>query len=237
MHNAVLPLTTVVIALASQVSIAEQPKATEHRPQQIEGWTVRIDGRLFAPAHVEFGKEATVLLADRLRDVKRSLRTERIKQLQRVVIQLDLTHGRLERMQYHPSREWLQKNGYDPALEQCVHVPVAANFLEPRHQQVQPWSVMHELAHAYHDQVLGFEDRQVLEAWQAYRHTGGGNDVLHVDGERTEHYALTDHKEFFAEMSEAYLGRNDFYPFVRGELREDFPEVYRLMRAVWGPLK
>ena len=30
------------------------------------------------------------------------------------------------------------------------------------------------------------------------------------------HYALTNHKEFFAEMSEAYFGMNDFFPFNRG---------------------
>ena len=42
--------------------------------------------------------------------------------------------------------------------------------------------------------------------------------------------------EFFAEMTESYFGQNDFYPFNRAELRRDEPEVYALMRKLWGPL-
>ncbi len=42
-------------------------------------------------------------------------------------------------------------------------------------------------------------------------------------GPTREHYALTDEKEFFAEMTEAYFGANDFYPFVVGELKHAQP--------------
>ena len=47
------------------------------------------------------------------------------------------------------------------------------------------------------------------------------------------HYALTDHKEFFAEMTESYFGSNDFFPFNRAELKDAEPEVYELMKQVW----
>jgi hypothetical protein len=47
------------------------------------------------------------------------------------------------------------------------------------------------------------------------------------------HYALTNHKEFFAEMTESYFGVNDFFPFNRAELRESEPEIYALLRDVW----
>ena len=42
--------------------------------------------------------------------------------------------------------------------------------------------------------------------------------MLFVAGGKVRHYALTDHKEFFAEMSESYFGSNDFFPFNRAEL-------------------
>ena len=38
----------------------------------------------------------------------------------------------------------------------------------------------------------------------------------------------------FAELSEAYFGRNDFYPFTRKELEKHDPAGYRLMRETWG---
>jgi hypothetical protein len=59
--------------------------------------------------------------------------------------------------------------------------------------------------------------------------------VLHIDGRRTRHYALTDQKEFFAEMSEAYFGMNDFFPFNRAELQEAEPDLLELLRNIWGP--
>jgi hypothetical protein len=60
--------------------------------------------------------------------------------------------------------------------------------------------------------------------------------VLTSPGGHREHYGLTNEKEFFAEMTESYLAVNDFYPFVAGELKEAEPEIFNLMRDIWGPL-
>jgi hypothetical protein len=57
-----------------------------------------------------------------------------------------------------------------------------------------------------------------------------------VKGHRTRHYALTNHKEYFAEGTEAYFGANDFHPFVRAELKSFDPELHRVLREIWGPL-
>ena len=35
-------------------------------------------------------------------------------------------------------------------------------------------------------------------------------------------------------MSEAFFDTNDFYPFVRAELRDFEPEVFALLKAVWS---
>jgi hypothetical protein len=40
--------------------------------------------------------------------------------------------------------------------------------------------------------------------------------------------------EFFAEMTEAYFGVNDFFPFNRAELKEAEPDIYALLADVWG---
>jgi hypothetical protein len=40
--------------------------------------------------------------------------------------------------------------------------------------------------------------------------------------------------EYFAELSEAYFWVNDFYPFVRAELREHDPAGYAAVEAAWG---
>ena len=43
-------------------------------------------------------------------------------------------------------------------------------------------------------------------------------------------------KEYFAEASEAYFGTNDFYPFVRAELKKHDPEMFRLLEKLWHPV-
>ena len=228
-------IATMAVARADGENKADKP--VSHSWRDIEGWRIHVDNRLLEGEHAEFGATALQLLEDRLRDVKRLVQPNRVESLQRVVIQIDLSHGKLTSMQYHPSAGWLRDNGYSEDLVKRVHIPKAAHFTDPHHQQVQPWSVLHELAHAYHDQVLDFGNKQIRAAWESYRDAGHGDDVLHVNGHRTEHYALTNHKEFFAEMSEAYVGHNDFYPFNRGELRHALPEVHALMRELWGPLR
>lgn len=49
-----------------------------------------------------------------------------------------------------------------------------------------------------------------------------------------KHYALNNSQEYFAETSEAYFGTNDFFPFVRAELKEHDPRGFGLMEKVWG---
>jgi Mlc titration factor MtfA (ptsG expression regulator) len=51
-------------------------------------------------------------------------------------------------------------------------------------------------------------------------------------------YAMTDHKEYFAEATEAFFGRNDFFPFTADELQKHDPGIFALLQKVWaGPPK
>jgi hypothetical protein len=158
---------------------------------------------------------------------------DKLKKLQAVVIVLDLTHGNLQSMQYHPSADWLKANGYSTELAKCVHIPRAADLPTKRNTNEQPWVVLHELAHAYHDQVLGFDEPRIRDAYEKYKKSGRGEKTLLYSGARVQHYALTDHKEFFAEMTEAYFGVNDFFPFNRAELKEAEPEIFELLKLLW----
>jgi dipeptidyl-peptidase-4 len=54
------------------------------------------------------------------------------------------------------------------------------------------------------------------------------------NGKTVRHYALTDHKEYFAEGTEAFFNRNDFYPFVRAELEKHDPTLHNLLLEIWG---
>ena len=76
---------------------------------------------------------------------------------------------------------------------------------------------------------------KIKQVFQNYRKSGRGEKTLLFNGSRVRHYALTDQKEFFAEMTESYFGVNDFFPFTRAELKESEPEIFELMQGIWGP--
>lgn len=215
-------------------AVADLPKPTSHTLRKLEGWTVRVDDRLLQPPNAELGKRSLKFLEERLYEIKAVVPAEPLAKLQTVTIVLDLSHGRLHVMQYHPSAGWLQANGYAADLAKCVHIPVAADLATARNIREQPWVVLHELSHAYHDQVLGFNDPRILAAYEQYKKSGHGDAALLFNGQRVRHYGLTDPREFFAEMSEAYFGMDDFFPFNRAELTTAEPEICKLMADIWG---
>jgi dipeptidyl-peptidase-4 len=157
-----------------------------------------------------------------------------LAKLQSVAIWIERDHPRLKAMQYHPSRDWLVEHGHDPRLARAVHITRAADLLSREQMLKHPAVVLHELAHAYHDQVLGFDQPEIVAAFEAAKADGSYEDVLLYTGERVRHYALTDHKEYFAEGTEAYFYRNDFFPFVRAELATHDPGFHQLLGEVWG---
>ncbi len=193
-----------------------------------------MDDRLLNGDGAELGKRALQLLQSKLFELTLVMPSDKLPQLQQVPIWLDRTHGDLKSMQYHPSAGWLREHGYSTNLAKSVHIPDAARFMTPDHYVKQPWAVLHELAHAYHDRVLGFDHAAITSEWQKVKTSGRFDSVLHIYGHQTKHYALTDQKEFFAEMTEAYFGVNDFYPFNRAELRQSAPEVFELLQKIWG---
>jgi hypothetical protein len=214
---------------------AEPPKPTSRTTRVIEGWTVRIDDRLLAPPNDALGTRALRLLEAKLADITFVVAQESLAKLRAVPIVIDLKHGKLGTMQYHPSAGWLEAHGYARDLARCVHIPEAADLVTRRNINEQPWVILHELAHAYHDQVLGFDEPRILEAYERFKKSGHGDAALLYDGKRVRHYGLTDPKEFFAEMSEAYFGMDDFFPFNRAELMTAEPEIYALLRSIWEP--
>ena len=212
------------------------PLPGSHTPRQIEGWTVRVDDRLVAGDNAANGEKAVKLLTARLVLIGIVVPEKPLAKLREVPIQLDLTYGSLRNMQYHPSADWLKEHGYSEQLAKCVHIPDVQDFLSPFENHRQPWAVLHELAHAYHDRVLGFDQPRIRAAYEKFRDGGRYKSVLTSPGPMRQHYALTDQKEFFAEMTECYFGTNDFYPFVAGELKQAEPDVFALLRDIWGSL-
>ncbi len=201
--------------------------------QDIEGWTVDIDPQLLEGEHAELGARALTMLANHFQRIAILVPEHRLAQLRQVGVWIEYRHPTLGSMQYHPSRAWLERHGHDPRLTKKVHITRAEQLLDREQMLKHPAVILHELAHGFHDQFLGFDEPRILAAYEKAKASGTYDKVLLYNGRRVRHYAMTDHKEYFAEGTEAFFYRNDFYPFVRAELQEHDPKLHDLLVDIW----
>jgi Mlc titration factor MtfA (ptsG expression regulator) len=102
----------------------------------------------------------------------------------------------------------------------------------------QPWMVLHELAHAYHDQFLGgYENPEIRAQFDRAMRAKLYDAVPRISGRTERAYAAVNPMEYFAETSEAFFGTNDFYPFVRSELKHHDPQMFQLLEKLWDVAK
>jgi dipeptidyl-peptidase-4 len=241
-----LRLAAPLVLLASTAWLAFGEKKEDTPPEKIgwiepvkkniEGWTVHVDPSLLEGGkHREEGKKALMMLANHLQRISILLPEEPLAKMKKMEIWLEHEHPELSTMQYHPGADWLKGRGYDPRLAKKVHITRAAALFSRNQMLKHPAVILHELAHAYHDQVLGFDEKSIIAAYDAAMDEGILDKVQLFTGREGRHYAATNHKEYFAEATEAYLYRNDFYPFVAAELRDFDPKGFQLMNDTWGP--
>ena len=237
--NKVLTALFLSLVVSGSFTDAAEKKKVFYDPitKNVEGWTIRVDPKLLAPGNKEVSEQAFGALTNHLQRVKYIVDAEHVRQLQKLPIWMDLSHPELTNMQYHPSKKWLIEHGHDPRLAKHVHLPQAERLYARYMWAKHPYVVMHELAHAYHDQVIGYGHPAILSAYEDAKRRGIYEKVLLHTGRRTRHYSLTNHKEYFAESTEAYFGVNDFYPFVRAELKEHDPRMFQVMEQFWGKIE
>jgi hypothetical protein len=229
-------LTKPLITRAADKSPSAKPNPQRFNPIQrtIEGWTVQVDPALLDGSPESEEQRAITLLANHLQRISILVTGNTLSQLRTIPIWIEKEHPSLRSMQYHPSKGWLESNGHDPRLTRHVHIPVARHLLSRGQLLKHPAVVLHELAHGFHDQILSFDEPRIIAAFEEAKRKDLYANVLLYTGKRVKHYGLTNHKEYFAEGTEAFLYRNDFFPFVRAELKEYDPTFHDLLESIWG---
>ena len=231
----------VLVLLAALPAAGQDRKAKkpfiptkDYREQKIEGWTVRVNKSLLADRK-QLGTKALRVLKAELFEITRLVPGPALAELRKVPIWLGVDDGSAPCAEYHPSQKWLKENGYNPDKVKAVEIGNAGRFVKWIRQQ--PMMVLHELAHAYHDRVLGFDHAKIKAAYEAAKKSGTYDKVLRYKGTTEKAYALTDPMEYFAEATEAFFGENDFFPFVNVELKRHDPVLYKLLQKIWGTNK
>ncbi len=225
-----------MIAAALAVCLLAAPEP-EYEPTEnytvrtIEGFAIYVNNRLL-DEKADLGREALALLRVKLYDINRVVPPRALAELHKVPIWVEVEDKRHPGGCYHPSRQWLTEHGFNPEKARSVEIGNAANFLT--WSLDQPSMVLHELAHAYHHRVLGYDNEDIKQAYKRAVEGGSYESVFHCRGKTRRAYALENDQEYFAELSEAFFGTNDFYPFVRAEVKQHDPHMYDTLMKLWG---
>lgn len=246
-------LPIVLLVLLSWASLAQTPAGSKpaktpkpaagppydptghYEVQQIEGWGVLVNRRLRRddPALCE---QTLKLLGLQLYQITRKVPAGPLAKLRKVTLWVEAAEPHHPCMAYHPNAGWLREHGMNPEKAKCVEVANARNFLTWTLDQ--PWMVLHELAHAYHDQFLGgYAAPEIRAQFDRAMHAKLYDAVQRINGRTERAYAAVNPMEYFAETTEAFFGTNDFYPFVRSELKHHDPAMYQLLEKVWEVAK
>ncbi len=141
-------------------------------------------------------------------------------------------------MVYHNSSGWLIQQGMNPNMAVGIEIINTKNFVAWTSDWVQPMMVLHELSHCYHHLILGLDSISVIHAYESAMASGIYNAVHYntITGPLRPAYAKTNNLEYFAELTESYFGKNDYYPFTRDQLRIHDPIGFQVMKETWGAL-
>lgn len=232
-------MMVLFVARADPERAGESKAAKRFDPivREIEGFKVHIDPKMLEGEHSAGGAKALTMLASNLLRITIMIPEDRLKQLQGIGIWIEHDHPEIdvEPGPYHPGAEWLVERGYDERLAKKVHITRAASLLDRRQLAKHPSVILHELSHAFHDQILGgYDEPRILAAYKKAMAAGIYDEVLDHLGRKVRAYAASTPMEYFAEGTEAYFDRNDFYPFVRAELKEHDPVLHDLLEEIWG---
>jgi dipeptidyl-peptidase-4 len=222
--------------LVSADAPAPEPVA---ETRALRGWTLHIDRALLA-AEPELTRRAVDLLDRQLEEITRVVPKKSLAALREVPLYFSPEYpGVRSCAEYHPDAGWLFDHGRDPAMARGIEFTNIRIF--EAEMSRMPNFALHELAHAYHHRVLpgGFDNRDIRAAFARAKksHTYEHVERHHGNGQPNTFeraYAVTSPMEYFAECSEAFFSRNDFFPFTRDELKRHDPAMLELLEKLWS---
>ena len=250
------PLACLVAALALALPLAGQaPKAAaklvppkleekpkvkvpEYRTYTVQGFTVLIHDDVFGDAAKKFERPPLDILDAELATVVKVVNPKSADALRRLVVwvEWDETSSGVENgrtgttvaVYRAGSAASVAADGLHPLKANTVDV-LNMKALTLEHQPKRDSGrcvLLHEFAHAVHDQVIGRDSPQVKVAY--------AQAMERKLYDAKTHYAATSAAEFFAELTCCYLDKLHYYPNTRADLKKHDPATFKLMETVWA---
>lgn len=211
--------------------------SANHTTFTLKGWTIHLNHQLWKkdPNATQIMLK---LLEEQLDRVVKVIPDPALTHLRKVPIWINPSYAGTAGAEYHPDAKWLRDNNRNSVMAKAIEISNVPKFAYENKRM--PYLLLHELTHAYHDRVLGFDQPEIHAAFEKARDSKSYEKVKRFTGNKIvtdKAYAMSNHKEYFAENTEAYFGKNDFFPFNKKELKSHDPEMHDVVAKVWGVKK
>lgn len=227
---------------------AEMPYTVDeygYATYQYMGFTFKMKENYIS---TEYGRKGIERMMDDLEKISSIIPQDALKVMRSRAIWMEENnvHNRSAAW-YHTSADYPSSIGDISAKGKCLEITNIEKYVNTTAKN-QPFMVLHELCHLYHDQALGGNGNKDIHAaylnakekglYKTYWRRGdvantAATETTYYENEKEHCYCMNNDFEFFAEMCEAYWGENDYFPYDNGDLRNFDPVAYELMEKIW----
>ena len=204
--------------------------------QKIEGFTFLIEEEVFKTDVSKYERKPLEVLELECRTLAKILSPKALDTLKALVIwvkwddRMPLTNGRkgsAVAVYYGGTPALMAKAGKHPLQAKTVTIHSLRLLTEARQPTRDRGDclLLHEIAHAVHDQLLGFNHAGIKAAYQ---------QAMERQLYDKDLYIATNEREFFAELTCAYLDKLPYYPYTRADLAKHDPASFKLMESIWS---
>jgi hypothetical protein len=214
-------------------------KIAGYKRHTIEGFTLLVSDDVAKADTSGYEIKPLAVLEMELAVVTKIMTAKQVETLRKLVLwvewddRIDISNGREGSpvaVYSGGHQAHMVRQGWHPLKAKTVTV-LRMKSLTEEHQPKRDAGrcvLLHEFAHAVHDQLLGRDHAGVKAAF--------AQAVERKLYDKTQ-YLVTNDAEYFAETTCAYFDQLFHYPQTRDDLKKHDPGAHKLMESVWGTAK
>lgn len=235
-------LVVILLAALTATAGAQAPAKVpdDYVTRRLKGFTLLVHREVLRQPADRFGRDGLAILEMEFDDLNRVL-VPKLRQLLQSIpvwVRWDWQEPRLRgavAVYYGATGHEMAQEGMLKEKAGCVEIVTLKRLgeLRPPGSKFQQIVTLHEMAHAVHHRLLGFECPDVKAAYSQAMERKLYDNVLDRFNRRGKAYASTSAAEYFAEISCAYLDTCHFYPHNYRDLQIHDEVGFKLAERVW----
>ena len=219
--------------LAPLASASSMPPIEEYEEHDVSGFTVLVSPKV--KSKPELYKEVLKQVSIDLKAIVLKVPAESIDYLRdtRIWFEDGMPVAGLNFLFFNDSKRYTKEHGLVPESYAGVISGNSREYIAM--SKSQPWQLLHELSHAFHRFDLKHSYMPIRRAYDNARekqiYSRARDKRMPISA-----YQMKNQKEYFSELTVAYLARHRKFPHNRVELADVDPVGYCAVVKAWGLL-